>query len=265
MEGKAKVQIYDSLAAVYDAWASADRAAVGTLEYYTALCKDYKGPAVVELGVGTGRIAVNIALKWGQAVVGFDCSREMLRLCAARARANNVEHLVNTRLSDIRFFKLDEPASLIIMPFRTFGHFVTDEERMVVLQSVRSQLDAGGEFVFDHYIINEEWARTHDRIQRLVCRIATEDGGCTYVWDTYEYDFTESRMHCTVSMEKIDGSGRMEYRKHQSFSFSWISPEDVRTLLDVVGFEVVEVLGGFEGQKLDTTSQDQIWRVRLPR
>lgn len=258
------MQVYDSLATVYDTWANADRAAAGTLEYYTALCKDYKGPAVVELGVGTGRIAVNIALTWGQAVVGFDSSREMLRLCADRVKAKKVEHLVDTRLSDIRFLKLDRLAKLIIMPFRTFGHFITDEDRVVVLRSVRSQLAAGGEFVFDHYVINEEWARAHDRLPRLMCRVTTEDGGCTYVWDTYEYDFTASTMQCTVSMEKVSDSGRMEYRQHQSFSFAWISPEDLRTLLVDVGFEVVEVLGGFEGQKLDNKSQDQIWRVRRP-
>lgn len=256
------VQIYDSLAMIYDEWANADRAAVGTIEYYTALCEAHEGPPIVELGVGTGRIAVSIARKWRQAVLGIDCSPEMLQRCAARTLASGVGHLVDTRLSDIRHLKLDRPASLIIMPFRTFGHFITEDDRVNVLRTVFSQLSPGGQFVLDHYIIDKEWAKAHDRMPRLMCQVSTEGGGCVYVFDTYQYDFVSSVMRCTVTLEKIDGAGRMEYRRHHSFDFSWISPDAMRGLLVRAGFRIVDVFGGFDGERLDDESKDQIWHVR---
>ena len=55
------------------------------------------GGPVVELGVGTGRIAVPVAAA-AVPVIGIDSSQEMLDVCRRQAAAAGVEHLLDLRL-----------------------------------------------------------------------------------------------------------------------------------------------------------------------
>jgi predicted RNA methylase len=72
---------YDPIARLYDPWSAS---VVEDISFYVdeALAA---GGEVVELGVGTGRIAIPTALA-GVQVLGVDSSAEMLAVCAERAR-----------------------------------------------------------------------------------------------------------------------------------------------------------------------------------
>ena len=77
---------YDSIADLYDPWSASVVEDVG---FYLDEARRSGGP-VVELGVGTGRIAVPIAAD-GIRVIGVDSSRGMLEVCARRAALAGVE------------------------------------------------------------------------------------------------------------------------------------------------------------------------------
>src|SRR5215218_9784157 len=62
------------------------------VQYATALDPE-RGLPVLELGCGTGRIAVALALA-GFRVVGVDSSPEMLQVCDGKARAAGVQDKV---------------------------------------------------------------------------------------------------------------------------------------------------------------------------
>jgi ubiquinone/menaquinone biosynthesis C-methylase UbiE len=71
---------YDSIAGLYDPWS---RSVTEDVDFYVAEARKAGGP-VVELGVGTGRIAVPTA-QAGVPVIGIDSSERMLDVCRARA------------------------------------------------------------------------------------------------------------------------------------------------------------------------------------
>src|SRR5439155_1020155 len=71
---------YDSIADLYDPWSAS---VVEDVAFYLEEARRSGGP-VVELGVGTGRIAVPLAAD-GIRVIGVDSSRRMLDVCARRA------------------------------------------------------------------------------------------------------------------------------------------------------------------------------------
>jgi SAM-dependent methyltransferase len=73
------------------------------------------GP-VVELGVGTGRIAVPIALA-GVPVIGVDTSAGMLAVCRTRAEEAGVADLLDLRVGDFRTPPVSERVPLVICPF----------------------------------------------------------------------------------------------------------------------------------------------------
>src|ERR687885_992701 len=73
---------YDAIARLYDPWS---RSVVEDVGFYVEEAVAAGGP-VVELGVGTGRIAVPVA-EAGVRVIGVDSSAGMLEVCAQRAAA----------------------------------------------------------------------------------------------------------------------------------------------------------------------------------
>src|SRR5919201_6298914 len=127
---------YDSIAELYDPWSASVVEDVG---FYLEEARR-SGGTVVELGVGTGRIAVPIAAD-GIPVIGVDSSRGMLDVCARRAALAGVE--LDLRLGDLRDPPVDERVPLVICPFRSYLHLHADEDRRRALAAARALLVPG--------------------------------------------------------------------------------------------------------------------------
>src|SRR5689334_3965076 len=100
----------------WSAWMTADVA------FYVDLARAADGP-LVELAVGTGRVAIPVARATGRPVIGIDTSPAMLRQARARAREAGVA--LDLRECDMRDLVLDEPAALIYCPFRSLPYLPT--------------------------------------------------------------------------------------------------------------------------------------------
>src|SRR5207247_7917914 len=99
---------YDRIAGLYDPWS---RSVTEDIPFYVAEAREAGGP-VVELGVGTGRIAVPTA-QAGIRVIGVDDSRGMLDVCRARADRAGVADLLALRLGDLRDPPVSERVRLV--------------------------------------------------------------------------------------------------------------------------------------------------------
>src|SRR3954463_4998783 len=98
----------------YDSWADRydDRSTgvAADVPFYVGLAREADGP-LVELAVGTGRVAIPVARATGTRVIGIDSSAGMLTRARARALEEGVE--LDLREGDIRDLELEEPAALI--------------------------------------------------------------------------------------------------------------------------------------------------------
>ena len=93
---------YDAIARLYDPWSRASwRTSASTWGGAAA------GGTVVELGVGTGRIAIPTAAA-GVHVIGVDSSAGMLEVCASEARNAGLADLLDLRLGELRRPPVDE-------------------------------------------------------------------------------------------------------------------------------------------------------------
>src|SRR3954447_832471 len=113
---------YDSIAELYDPWSAS---VVEDVAFYLEEARRSGGP-VVELGVGTGRIAVPIASD-GIRLVGGASSPGMLAPRGERAAPAGAE--IALRLGDLREPPVDEHVPLVICPFRSLLHMETDGDR----------------------------------------------------------------------------------------------------------------------------------------
>lgn len=253
---------YDSLADIYDVWSMTDPAYPPSHDFYVQFCCNTEG-LVVELGVGTGRIAIDVARN-GKCITGIDISSAMLERCRAQADLAGVSNRINLIQSDIRNFELPEKANLIIFPFRSIGHLLTLDDKRLALRRVYEQLVPGGRFVFDHYVFDEQWSRAHHGIARLMHGALDSHGDGLFIWDIYMYNFSTQMMQCYIAVERTDAEGDVVQRTYHPLSFSWISPEQMRTLVIEAGFEIETLYGDFAFGPFDESSNDQVWVVRRP-
>src|SRR2546429_9168530 len=96
---------YDAWAPVYDAWASDMTEDVA---HYVSLAREADGP-IVELMVGSGRVAIEVVRQTGKPVLGIDSSPAMLEI--ARERSAGLP--LGLRLRAGPDLHLPEPAGLI--------------------------------------------------------------------------------------------------------------------------------------------------------
>ncbi len=98
------------------------------------------GP-VLDLGCGTGRVALDLAGR-GLEVTGLDCEPSFSRALAARARALGVR--VRAALGDARTFSLGQTFALAVAPMQVAQLLGGSAGRTGMLRSAREHLRPGG-------------------------------------------------------------------------------------------------------------------------
>jgi SAM-dependent methyltransferase len=230
---------YDRIAGLYDDWS---RSVTEDIGFYVAEARRAGGP-VVELGVGTGRIAVPIA-QAGVPVIGVDASRGMLEVCGRRAEAKGVGHLVDLRQGDIRRPPVHECVQLVIAPFRSLLHLEDDGDRFESLAAIHELLEPGGRFVFDVFAPSgADIEETHGRW------LEREPG----IWERAEWDEDDRVLTLLVR-----GNGA-----ETSMQLNWLPPERWRELLELAGFERPECYGWFDRRPF-SGGEDSVWIAHRP-
>jgi SAM-dependent methyltransferase len=231
------VTSYDAIAELYDPWSAS---VVEDVAFYLEEARRSGGP-VVELGVGTGRIAVPIAAD-GIRIIGVDSSRGMLDICAHRAALAGVE--VDLRVGDLREPPVQERVPLVICPFRSLLHMHSDEDRRRALRSVRKLLVPGGRFVFDVFAPSaDDIAETHGRW------LEREPG----IFERAVWDMRERTLTLTVRGDKGEAT----------MALAWLTPEEWQSLLEDEGFEIEACYGWFDRMAYKD-GEDSVWITRWP-
>src|SRR5581483_10434548 len=208
------VSAYDRIARLYDAWSTG---VVEDIAFYVEEALASGGP-VVELGVGTGRIAIPTALA-GMRVIGVDSSPEMLAVCGEAARAAGVSERVDLRLGDLRTPPVQERVPLVTCPFRAFLHLATDAERLEALRAARALLVPGGRLVFDVFTpSDEDIEETHGRW------LEREPG----IFERADWDLARQTLTLSVRGE----------RGESSMILWWLEPQRWQALLAEAGYAV---------------------------
>jgi SAM-dependent methyltransferase len=234
------MSLYDSIAELYDPWS---RSVTEDVSFYVQEARRAGGP-VVELAVGTGRIAVPTAVA-GISVIGVDSSPGMLEVCRRRAELAAVAELLDLRLGDLADPPVDERVRLVTCPFRSYLHLLDDEQRLGALRAARRLLVPGGRLVFDVFAPAPDDIRdTHGRwLEREPGIFERAD------WDTRERTLTLS----------VRGEGGAT-----TFTLAWLTPDEWRALLERAGFQVIGCFGWFDRRPY-RGGEDTVWIARSPR
>jgi len=224
---------YDAWASVYDTWTADLNASLG---HYVSLAKEAEGP-IVELGVGTARVAIAIVRETGKPVLGIDSSPAMI----AVAREKSAGLPIELRVGDMRELELEEPAGLIYVPGRSLLHVHGWRDRREVFERVFASFRPGGRFSFNVF------AFSHTFAAQLDGETQNQNG----IVHTSHYFPADNRIETT----REDGATIRAW---------WATKAEWDGLLDVAGFEVEALYGGVGGEPLTDESLEYVYVARKP-
>jgi SAM-dependent methyltransferase len=154
VEGYDRATYGDRFASVYDDWyqdiTDAEGCAALVAEY-ADLAREAGGGPVLELGVGTGRLALPIAAL-GLEVVGVDASSAMLERLAAKAGAAGIA-TVEPVLGDMAAPPVGERAfAVVLVAYNTLFNLVDVADQARCFASVADLLVPDGSFLVEAFV-----------------------------------------------------------------------------------------------------------------
>ena len=173
----------ERIADVYDEWHAARPGldAAGTdraVAALAALAAEGGGGRVLELGVGTGRLALPLAAT-GLDVSGIDASPAMVERLSAKPGGDRVA----VTIGDFADVGVDGPFSLVFVAFNTFFALASQDDQVRCVANVAARLGDGGLFVVEGFVPDLARYRTTGRsvgvvsvdLDRVVLDVSVHD------------------------------------------------------------------------------------------
>lgn len=246
---------YHEWAELYDA---NTRGVPGDIEFYVDLARQADG-LVVELGAGTGRIAVPCA-EAGARVLGIDLEPAMLAIARRKAEEAGVTARLDLVEGDMRSFDVPEPAALVTIPFRSFLHNLTTEDQLATLGACHRALRPGGLLALN--VFNPDLA--------MMARWMGKGSGHWEPFSAWQgaapvegfqahQEYVPSAQISTTRLRVRDADGT--WRK-TSIRLRYVHRFEMEHLLARAGFQVEGLHGGFDRSAFREGSPEMVWIAR---
>ncbi len=208
------------------------------------------GGKVLELGCGTGRITIKL-MKGGIDVTGLDLSEKMLELFRKNAGEEGLE--AKARLGDMRSFRIPEKFRLAIFPYRSFLHLLTWDDRRKTLANVYSHLEKGGKVIIHIFQPSGKELKCMGKPHHIDTTGVRKDGE-KFVLEWYMQYYPENKT-ADYSIE-VNKNGETVNRFDMTISF--VGVDELRVILEEVGFRNIRVYGGFDYEEYDRNCEEVV-------
>jgi SAM-dependent methyltransferase len=204
------------------------------------------GPAL-ELGIGTGRIALPLAQR-GVPVHGIDVSSAMV----ARLRAKPGAEAIGVTIGDFATTTVDESFTLVYLIFNTINNLTTQEAQIACFRNAAAHLEPGGCFVIE---VGIPELRRLPRGETLHAFHLSENR-----WGIDEYDVatqTFTSHHFTIR------DGELE---RFSVPFRYVWPAELDLMAQLGGMSLRGRWGGWKGEPYTAESRKHVsvWEKPAP-
>jgi SAM-dependent methyltransferase len=189
--------------------------------------------AALELGIGTGRIALPLAAR-GVRVHGIDLSPDMV----AQLRAKPGGEEIPVTIGDFSASRVGATFSLAYLVFNTINNLTTQDAQVACFESVAAQLEPGGCFVIEVGVPSREPLRVFALSETHV--------------GVDEYDAATQRL---VSHHFSLVDGRWELR---SIPFRSVSPAELDLMARLAGMRLRERWSGWAREPFTAESRRHV-------
>jgi len=242
----------ERLAALYDLDSRVDDPAI---DWFRGLARMTGGP-VLELGVGSGRVAIPLA-KDGHEVVGIDRSTAML--ARATKRAKELRAKLTVVQADMRTFALDRAFPLVIIPANTFL-MLTPDERWACLARCREHMTETGRLAIDVFqpdpnlvagldgAVREDWRRNDPETGHMITKFSSTRGNVDATTFNWWFD------------EELEG-GQIK-RITREATLHYLYRREAELLFPDAGLDIDSIHGDYSGSRVTPTSPKLLFVLR---
>jgi SAM-dependent methyltransferase len=244
---------WDEYAPFYD-WENARTVARRDVAFWQRLAAAQDGP-VLELGCGTGRIALPVA-KAGARVVGIDRSAPMLERARKRLSRARLAHRALLVRGDIRRlpFRSRRRFGMVMAPYGILQSLTRERDLRETLESVARVLKRGGLFGVDLVPDLPRWDEYRGRTS-----LHGRRGTATTI-TLIESVRQDRRRRLTIfDQEYIERRGRSRRVHRFALTFRTLSVPQMSRRLEEAGFAVQAVLGDYQGGPWDERAD--VWVI----
>lgn len=219
------------------------------------------GQPVLELGCGTGRVLVPLAVE-GTAIDGVDASEAMLAIGREKLRSAGVQDGASLHHADLTTFQLARRYRMAFSALDSFGMLLKREDQVRALCQARQHLVAGGLLVVDvdngnrkaeapPREFHHQFTAPHPVTGRQLTKFAACETDCARQMDTYTYFYDE-----------VLESGAVK-RVVARLSVRYFARFELELLLERSGFQVEALYGSYSLDPYGPTSERLIAVARL--
>ena len=241
----------------------------GDIEWYCRKAVASGGP-VLELGAGTGRIALAVS-QTGIRITASDLDEGMLEKLARKKASlpEDVQSRISVHRADMRSITLDDRFALVLIPFRAFLHNLTWDDQLAALRRAFDHLEPGGELAFNVFHPSLEYmaanAGAHGGVWRARDTYRLASGGFVVYSDASRYDTVRQRVTALIRTEEFDRSGSLVRTHVMDLELAYLYPADIKRLLEHSGFELLRISGDFNGRPFERDSDELVVEARRPK
>ncbi len=208
------------------------------------------GGNTLELAVGTGRVAIPLALR-GIAVTGVDLSGEMLSQLASKPDGG----LVSAILGDMVEVPVNGVFSLVFIAFNSIFAISSQERQIECFRNVAAHLEPGGHFVLECFVPDmKRFDKNHRHESELG---VSSDGGVQSETSTHYPHFQKVESEHTWSYP--DGSART---LPVSIRYAW--PAELDLMAQLAGLALEERFEWYDRTSFSADSGRHVSLYRKP-
>lgn len=231
---------FDRYAADYDAVDNPDPTAA--VDFLAGLVEP--GARVLELAIGTGRVAIPLAAR-GIAVEGVEGSPKMLARMRAKAGGEHLPVVVGD-MADAAGLGLEGPFDAAYLVFNTLYNLPSQDRQVDCFQSVGRLLAPGGVFVVETFVQD---VGEFDRNQRVATRSLAEDRV------TMEF-LTHDPVEQAVTYQRVTFSEHGTVLKPLRLRYCW--PSELDLMARLAGMRLRERYADWDRSLFSGTSRKHV-------
>ena len=248
---------WDDYADYYD-WENAQTVGRRDIAFWQRMAAPVEG-AILELGCGTGRVAMPVARK-GATVIGIDRSASMLERARERVRRARLGSRVKLIRGDIRHLPFpDRSFPLVMAPYGILQSLLDERLLTATLKDVRRVLTRRGTFGLELVADLPAWEEYSKHTSLRGKR--GPNGKPIALVESVRQDRKNGITR--FEQEFVEGRGKAATRRKFTLAFRTLSVPQMVQRLEKAGLEVTSLLGDYQGGPWDLRAE--VWIILARR
>ena len=226
------------------------------IEFWKNIYNQNKGKKVLELGCGTGRLAIPL-IKCGADYTGIEISQEFCDYAEKKIISNGLKpNIIN---EDFRDFNTNDQYDIIFIGFNTFLHLLTDSDALQCLESVKKHMHSQSLFYIDIFVPDPLFLYSPEKRVKNLEYVDSANNKTMYVDEICHYDkSTEINKVTWIYYSK----NKAQEEKYQ-FTMRMYYPDTMNRMITDTGLHINRLWGDHDFNEFNESSELQIYECQL--